>query len=104
LSGGQQQAVAVARALLYDPPVMILDEPTASMDPASENRLMRRLHAITKDRTMILITHKGSMLQLCNRLLLMDRGRVLADGPKEQVIDRLQKGEFKRSVDTDNHG
>jgi ATP-binding cassette subfamily C protein LapB len=101
LSGGQQQAVAVARALLYDPPVMILDEPTASMDPASENRLMRRLHAITRDRTMVLITHKGSMLQLCSRLILMDRGRILADGPKEEILKRLQTGEFKRSIDAD---
>ena len=101
LSGGQQQAVAVARALLYDPPVMILDEPTASMDPASEIRLMRRLHNVTKDLTVILITHKGSMLQLCNRLILMDRGRILADGPRDEVIKRLQSGEFKRSVDED---
>jgi len=101
LSGGQQQAVAVARALLYDPPVMILDEPTASMDPASENRLMRRLNAVTRGRTMILITHKGSMLKLCNRLVLMDRGRILADGPKEEILKRLQTGEFKRSIDAD---
>jgi len=101
LSGGQQQAVAVARALLYDPPLIILDEPTASMDPASENRLMRRLHNITKDRTVILITHKGSMLQLCNRLILMDRGHILADGPKDDVIKKLQSGEFKRTIDDD---
>ena len=102
LSGGQQQAVAVARAMLYDPPVMILDEPTASMDPASENRLMRHLHHITQGRTMILITHKGSMLQLCNRLILMDRGLILADGPKDEIIKRLQAGEFKRTVDADD--
>lgn len=101
LSGGQQQAVAVARALLFDPPVMILDEPTASMDPASENRLMRRLNNITKQRTVVLITHKGSMLQLCDRLILMDRGQVLADGPRDEVIKRLQSGEFKRSIDND---
>jgi len=101
LSGGQQQAVAVARALLYDPPVMILDEPTASMDPSSENRLMRRLANITKDRTVILITHKGSMLQLCDRLVLMDRGLLLADGQRDEVIQRLQSGEFKRSIDND---
>jgi ATP-binding cassette subfamily C protein LapB len=102
LSGGQQQAVAVARALLYDPPVMILDEPTASMDPASENRLMRRLHHITQGRTVMLITHKGAMLQLCDRLILMDRGKILADGPRDEVIKRLQGGEFKRSVDQDS--
>lgn len=101
LSGGQQQAVAVARALLYDPPVMIMDEPTASMDPASENRLMRRLNKINKDRTVILITHKGAMLQLCDRLILMDRGNILADGPRDEVIKRLQSGEFMRTIDND---
>jgi ATP-binding cassette subfamily C protein LapB len=98
LSGGQQQAIAVARALLYDPPVMILDEPTASMDPASENRLLRRLEVLTKNRTVILITHKGAMLNLVDRLILMDRGKILADGPKDKIIDRLQKGEFFRGM------
>lgn len=104
LSGGQQQAVAIARALLYDPPVMILDEPTASLDPASENRLMQRLHHITRDRTMILITHKGSLLQLCNRLVLMDRAKIIADGDKDEVIKRLQQGEFKRGQSDDTKG
>jgi len=94
LSGGQQQAIAVARALLYDPPIMILDEPTASMDPASENRLLRRLHVLTQNRTVILITHKGSMLSLVDKLILMDRGRILAFGKKEDVIERLRRGEF----------
>lgn len=97
LSGGQTQAIAVARALLYDPPVMILDEPTASMDPASESRLLKRLELLTHNRTVILITHKGSMLNLVDRLILMDRGRILADGPKQDIIARLQKGEFTRN-------
>jgi ATP-binding cassette subfamily C protein LapB len=94
LSGGQQQAIAVARALLYDPPIMILDEPTASMDPASENKLLKRLHVLTKNRTVILITHKGSMLSLVDKLILMDRGRVLAYGPKGEIIERLRRNEF----------
>ncbi|PCH99500.1 MAG: hypothetical protein COB76_05630 [Alphaproteobacteria bacterium] len=96
LSGGQQQAIAVARALLYDPPVMILDEPTASMDPASENRLLRRLDFLTRNRTVILITHKGAMLSMVDRILLMDRGKILADGPKNKIIERLKTGEFVR--------
>lgn len=94
LSGGQQQAIAVARALLYDPPIMILDEPTASMDPASENRLLRRLHVLTQNRTVILITHKGTMLSLVDKLILMDRGRILAYGKKDEIIERLRRGEF----------
>lgn len=94
LSGGQRQAVAVARALLYDPPVVILDEPTASMDPASENRLRKRLHHITEGRTVLLITHKGAMLSLVDKLILIDRGRIVAYGPKDEVIARLQAREF----------
>lgn len=94
LSGGQRQAVAIARALLYDPPVMILDEPTASMDPASENRLLRRLAVLTQGKTTILITHKGSMLQLVDKLILVDRGRLIAYGPKDEVIRKLQSRQF----------
>ncbi len=94
LSGGQRQAVAIARALLYDPPVMIFDEPTASMDPASENRLMKRLAVVTKDRTTILITHKGSMLSLVDKIILIDRGRIIAYGPKEEIIKRLQSRQY----------
>lgn len=94
LSGGQRQAVAIARALLYDPPVLILDEPTASMDPASENRLRKRLHHVTEGRTTILITHKGGMLSLVDKLILLDRGRLVAFGPKDEVISKLQARQY----------
>jgi ATP-binding cassette subfamily C protein LapB len=94
LSGGQQQAVAVARALLYDPPILIMDEPTASLDPASEIRLLKRLDGLVRNRTVIVITHKSTMLALVDKLVLMDRGRVLAMGPKDDVVKRLQAGEF----------
>jgi ATP-binding cassette subfamily C protein LapB len=94
LSGGQRQAVAIARALLYDPPVLILDEPTASMDPASENRLRKRLHHVTEGRTTLLITHKGSMLTLVDKLILLDRGKMIAFGPKDEVIRKLQARQY----------
>jgi len=94
LSGGQRQAVAIARALLYDPPVLILDEPTASMDPASEMRLLKRLKVLTEGKTTILITHKGSMLQLVDKLILIDRGRIITYGPKDEVIRKLQARQF----------
>ena len=94
LSGGQQQAVAVARALLYDPPILIMDEPTSSLDPASEIRLLRRLDVLARNRTIILITHKASMLQLVDKLMLMERGRVLASGPKDEIMRRLAAGEY----------
>lgn len=94
LSGGQRQAVAIARSLLYDPPVLILDEPTASMDPASENRLRKRLEMLCANKTTILITHKGSMLTLVDKLILIDRGRLVAFGPKDDVIRKLQARQY----------
>ncbi|MGE4313420.1 MAG: type I secretion system permease/ATPase [Pseudobdellovibrionaceae bacterium] len=94
LSGGQRQSVAIARALLYDPPVLVLDEPTASMDPASENRLRKRLHKIAENKTVLLITHKGAMLSLVNKLILIDRGRLIAYGPKDEVIRNLQARQY----------
>lgn len=94
LSGGQRQAVAIARALLYDPPIMILDEPTASMDPASEARLKKRLSRVCEGKTTILITHKGPMLSLVDKLILIDRGRLVAYGPKDEVIRKLQAREY----------
>lgn len=99
LSGGQRQAVAIARALLYDPPVLVLDEPTAAMDPASENRLRKRLHTLTEGRTTLLITHKGSMLTLVDKLILLDRGRLVAFGPKDEVIRKLQGREYGSSAE-----
>jgi ATP-binding cassette subfamily C protein LapB len=94
LSGGQRQAVAIARALLYDPPILVLDEPTASMDPASESRLKKRLAALCQERTTILITHKGAMLDLVDKLILIDRGRLVAFGPKDEVIRKLQARQY----------
>ena len=95
LSGGQRQAVAIARSLLYDPPILVFDEPTASLDPASEMRLRRRLDVLCQNKTVILITHKGAMLELVNKLLLLDRGQVVAYGPKDEVIRKLQAREYK---------
>ncbi len=94
LSGGQRQAVAIARSLLYDPPVLVLDEPTASMDPTSELRLREKLKTLSQGKTTILITHKGAMLDLVDKLILMDRGQIIAFGPRDEIIRRLQNREF----------
>ncbi|MGZ9108925.1 MAG: type I secretion system permease/ATPase [Micavibrio sp.] len=94
LSGGQRQAVAIARALLYDPAVLILDEPTASLDPASEQRLLKRMKTLCEGKTTILITHKGSMLTLVDKILLLDRGRIVDFGPKDKVIQKLQARQY----------
>jgi len=76
-----------------------LDEPTAAMDPASENRLRKRLEKLIEGRTPLLITHKGSMLTLVDKLILLDRGRLVAFGPKDEVIRKLQGREYGSSAE-----
>lgn len=95
LSGGQRQSISLARALLLDPSILILDEPTSSMDNASENSLKRHLSLITPGKTVIVITHRSSMLSIVDRLIVLDRGKVVADGPKAAVLDALVKGQVK---------
>jgi len=92
LSGGQRQAVAIARLLLTKPKIVFLDEPSGSMDLASERQLIRQLKvAFERNTTLIVSTHRFSMLELADRLIVIDQGRIVADGPKEQVIQALQK-------------
>lgn len=90
LSGGQRQAVALARALVRDPEILILDEPTSNMDTDSETRLQRRLAEIIRGRTLILITHRLSMLRIVDRLIVMDNGHIRLDGPRDQVLAQLR--------------
>lgn len=92
LSGGQRQSVALARALLLNPSILVMDEPTASMDNTSEARFRNRMAENLEDKTLILITHKASMLSLVDRLIVVDQGRVVADGPKQAVQDALRSG------------
>jgi len=92
LSGGQRQAVLLARALLLDPPILLLDEPTSAMDNTSEEILRNRLQIWAQGKTMLLITHRASMLSLVDRLVVLDNGHIVADGPKEAVIEALRKG------------
>lgn len=92
LSGGQRQCVAIARALLLDPPVLVLDEPTSNMDSRSELRLKNNLAEGAKEKTMILITHRASLLELVDRIIVIDNGAVVADGPKGAVLEALQRG------------
>ncbi len=92
LSGGQRQAVLLARALLLDPPILLLDEPTSAMDNTSEEILRTRLQTLARGKTLLLITHRTSMLALVDRLVVLDNGHIVADGPKEAVIEALRKG------------
>ena len=94
LSGGQRQNVALARALLLDPPILLLDEPTSAMDNTGEERLKQRLHGVIEKKTVILVTHRASLLSLVDRLIVIDRGQIVADGPKAAVMEALKKGQI----------
>lgn len=91
LSGGQRQAVGLARALVRDPDVLILDEPTSNMDVESERIVQQRLAPITRNKTLILITHRLSMLRIVDRLIVMDGGKIILDGPRDVVLRKLQE-------------
>jgi ATP-binding cassette subfamily C protein LapB len=92
LSGGQRQSVAIARALINDPPVLLLDEPSSNMDNQSEAMLCKRLASYAANKTMMLITHRNALLDLVSRLIVIDQGVVVADGPKDQVVEALRQG------------
>lgn len=89
ISGGQRQSIALARAFLLDSPIILLDEPTNSLDNTVENRLKANLKANLVNKTMILVTHKTSMLDLVDRLIVVDNGKILIDGEKNEVLKKL---------------
>ena len=88
LSGGQRQIVAIARALLTKPRLLLMDEPSSMIDPGNEQKLISRLRALG-DTTIVLVTHRMAMLALVDRLIVMDRGRVVADGRRDEVLKAL---------------
>ncbi len=93
LSGGQRQAVAIARCLIRNPQVLFLDEPTAGMDVSTERQLCANLREIAETGISILIsTHRDGPLEVVDRLILLDQGRIIMDGPKADVIERLRNG------------
>jgi ATP-binding cassette subfamily C protein LapB len=97
LSGGQRQAVTIARALLQSPDILILDEPSSSMDNATELVLRQKLAEEIRHMTLLLITHRHSMLSLVDRLIIIDAGKIVADGPKELVIKDLKNERIRNS-------
>ncbi len=97
LSGGQRQGVAIARAFLMDPPILLLDEPTSAMDFSSEQQFKQRLKALAAHKTVLIVTHRNSLLDLADRVIVIDDGRVVADGPRDQVIQALQGGRIGRA-------
>lgn len=99
LSGGQRQAVALARMLLRRPKVLFLDEPSSAMDTSTEATLIEHMRAaFGDDETLICSTHRGSFLELVDRLLVVEGGRIVADGPKQAVLDALRSQNLRRDA------
>jgi len=76
----------------------VLDEPTSSMDTATERHVIDHMPDFMRDKTIVLITHRTSLLQLVNRLIVLDRGRIVADGPRQEVLEQLSGGRVRSAV------
>ena len=92
LSTGMRQSIAISRALIGKPNVLLFDEPTAPLDQSAENEMVERLDLATKGLTTIFVTHRGAMLRLADKVLVIDQGRVAAFGPRDQVLKTEQSG------------
>ena len=95
LSGGQRQSIAVARALIRDPSIVLLDEPSAMLDQISESQLIQRLSGLLQGKTAFIISHRMSILDLVDRVLVMDKGTIVADGPKADVLRALSHAQIR---------
>jgi len=89
LSGGQRQLVALARCLVTHPQILLLDEPTSSMDAQAEGSFIRHLKTAVGERTLVVVTHRPALLDVVDRVIVVDGGKILADGPKAQVLAAL---------------
>lgn len=97
LSGGQRQGVAIARAVVHNPPILLLDEPTGAMDHSSEETIKRNLGQFATAKTMVIVTHRTALLDLVDRIIVIDNGKIVADGPKERVVEALRQGRIEKA-------
>lgn len=98
LSGGQRQSIGVARALLLDSAIYLLDEPTNAMDAKTEQMMIDRLKKGTLNSTSLVVTHKMALLQLTERLMVMENGKLIADGSKQTVLEALKTGKINKNT------
>lgn len=97
LSGGQRQGIGLARAVLGDPPILLLDEPTGAMDHSTEETVRQRLAATMQNKTVLIVTHRTALLDIVDRLIVIDAGRIVADGPKDRVVAALRGGQIEKA-------
>jgi ATP-binding cassette subfamily C protein LapB len=98
LSGGQRQCVGLARAVLHNAPMLLLDEPTSAMDFSTEAQITARVSAFAQDKTVVLVTHRTSMLAMVTRVIVIDGGKIVADGPRDRIMEALASGRVARAA------
>ena len=98
LSSGQRQGVGLARAVLHNAPILLLDEPTSAMDFSTEAQITNRVGAFAKDKTVVLVTHRTSMLSMVSRVIVIDGGKIVADGPRDRIMEALAAGRVARAA------
>lgn len=98
LSGGQRQSVGLARALLHNAPLLLLDEPTSAMDFSTEAQITQRISAFAQDKTVVLVTHRTSMLAMVTRVIVIDGGKIVADGPRDRIMEALASGRVAKAA------
>ena len=97
LSGGQKQAVMMARALAFKPALLLFDEPTSAMDGLTESNVIKHLSEHLDDRTLVIVTHKMPVVAMCDRVIVMDQGRIVGDGTKDAYFELLKKQSEKKN-------
>ena len=98
LSGGQRQGVGIARAVLHNAPILLLDEPTSAMDFSTEAVVTQRIGEFAQGKTVVLVTHRTSMLAFVDRVIVVDQGKIVADGPRERIMQALAAGRISRAA------
>ena len=98
LSGGEKQRISIARAIMKDAPIIILDEATANVDPENEKELMEAIDALTKEKTIFMIAHRLKTVRNADRILVLDQGRIVQQGRHEELLQ--QEGIYKRFVES----
>jgi ATP-binding cassette subfamily C protein LapB len=88
----------MARALLHNAPILLLDEPTSAMDFSSESQITQRVTAFAQDKTVVLVTHRTSILAMVTRVIVIDGGKVVADGPRDRIMEALASGRVAKAA------
>ena len=98
LSGGQQQRLCIARAIANQPEILLMDEPTSAMDYSTETTVAANIAKFCAGRTLLIATHRSTLLTMCDRIIVMDAGRIVADGPRESVMSALASGKITKAT------